>query len=42
VLRTVGKSRLPTAFLNGVKAIETRNYQPATADSPTPTKAMAA
>ena len=42
VLRTVGKSRLETAFLNSVKAIEARNYEPTTADSRTPTMAIAA
>jgi hypothetical protein len=41
VLRTVGKSRLEAAFLNSVKAIEARNYQPATPDSATPTMAIA-
>jgi len=34
VLRTVGKSKLQTAFANSVKAIEAKNYQPTTADSP--------
>jgi hypothetical protein len=33
VLRTVGKSRLETAFAGSVKAIEARNYEPTTADS---------
>jgi hypothetical protein len=41
VLRTVGKSRLETAFVNSVKAIEARNYEPTTADSPAPTMAIA-
>jgi hypothetical protein len=41
VLRTVGKSRLETAFAGSVKAIETRNYKPATADSHTPAMAIA-
>ena len=39
VLRTVG--RLATAFLNSVKAIEARNYQPAMPDSAPPTMAIA-
>jgi hypothetical protein len=42
VLRTVGKSRLQTAFEASVKAIEARNYEPAAADSPTRTTAIAA
>ena len=33
VFRTVGKSKLEKAFVNSVKAIEARNYEPATADS---------
>jgi hypothetical protein len=41
VLRTVGKSRLETAFHDSVKAIEARNYEPKTADSRTPTVAIA-
>ena len=42
VLRTVGKSRLETAFEDSVKAIEARNYEPAATDSRTPTAAIAA
>ena len=42
VLRTVGKSRLETAFANSVKAIEARNYKPTSADSRTPTIAITA
>jgi hypothetical protein len=42
VLRSVGKSRLETAFLNSVKAIEARNYEPAAADSRVETMAIAA
>ena len=42
VLRTVGKRRLETAFEDSVKAIEARNYEPAAADSPVPTAAIAA
>jgi hypothetical protein len=34
VFRTVGKSKLDTAFANSVKAIEARNYKPAKADTP--------
>jgi hypothetical protein len=41
VLRTVGKSRLETAFHDSVKAIEARNYEPKTADSRTPAVAIA-
>ncbi len=41
VLRTVGKSRLEKAFDNSIKAIEARNYEPTTADSRTPTMAIA-
>jgi hypothetical protein len=37
VLRTVGKSRLETAFENSVRAIDARNYEPTTADPRTPT-----
>jgi hypothetical protein len=33
VLRTVGKSKLEKAFVNSVKAVEARNYEPKTADS---------
>ena len=41
-LRTVGKNRLATAFLNSIKAIETKNNEPATTtDSRTPTIAIA-
>jgi hypothetical protein len=36
VFRTVGKSKLEKAFVNSVKAIEARSYEP-TADSPAPT-----
>jgi hypothetical protein len=42
VFRTVGKSKLETAFVNSVKAIEARNYEPKTADSRTPTTAIEA
>jgi hypothetical protein len=41
VFRTVGKSKLEKAFVNSVKAIEARNYEPTTADSRTPTAAIA-
>jgi hypothetical protein len=41
LLRTVGKGRLATAFLNSVKAIEGRNYEPATSGSRTPAMAIA-
>lgn len=41
VLRTVGKSRLETAFVGSVKAIEARNDETASADSRTPTIAIA-
>lgn len=41
VLRTVGKSRLETAFINSVTVIEAKNYEPASADSRTPTLAIA-
>lgn len=41
VLRTVGKSRLETAFVDSVKTIEARNYEPTTADSRTPVVAIA-
>ena len=39
VFRTVGKSKLETAFANSVKAIEARNYKLATANAPTMTVA---
>jgi hypothetical protein len=42
VFRTVGKSKLEKAFVNSVKAIEARNYEPTTADSRTPTTAIVA
>ena len=42
VLRTVGKSRLQTAFLNSVKAIEARNYETRATESRTPRMAIAA
>jgi hypothetical protein len=42
VFRTVGRSKLEKAFANGVMAIEASNYEPATADSRTPTSAIAA
>jgi hypothetical protein len=37
VFRTVGKSKLETAFENSVKAIEARSHAPKTADSSIPT-----
>ena len=37
VFRTVGKSKLEKAFVNSVKAVEARNYEPTTADPRTPT-----
>jgi hypothetical protein len=40
VFRSVGKSKLQTAFVNSVKAIEARNYESTTADSRTPTMAI--
>ena len=42
VFRTVGRSKLEKAFSNSVKAIEASNYDPASADSRTPTSAFAA
>ena len=42
MLRTVGKSRLQTAFLNSVKAIEAQNYETWATESRTPTMAIAA
>ena len=39
VFRTVGKSKLETAFANSVKAIEARNYKLATANTPAMTVA---
>jgi hypothetical protein len=42
VFRTVGESKLEKAFVNSVKAIEARNYEPTTADSRTPTTAIVA
>jgi hypothetical protein len=41
VLRTVGKSRLETAFTGSVKAIEARSYEPTRPDSRTPAMAVA-
>jgi len=41
VFRTVGKSKLETAFASSVKAVEARNYAPATAGSRTPVMASA-
>jgi hypothetical protein len=40
VLRTVGKSKLETAFVNSVKAIEARNYEPTTAGTQMPAMAI--
>ena len=34
VFRTVGKSKLESAFTNSVKAVEARNYQPTTPSRP--------
>ena len=42
VLRTVGKSRLEKAFVNSVKAIEARSYQPKTAGARTRTASIPA
>jgi hypothetical protein len=42
VFRTVGRRNLEKAFVNSVKVIEARNYEPATADSRTPTTTVAA
>src|SRR3954447_12825212 len=39
VFRTVGKSKLEKAFVNSVKAVEAKNYEPAPAGSPAPPKA---
>jgi hypothetical protein len=41
VFRTVGKSKLEKAFVNSVKAIEARNYEPTNGDSRTSTAASA-
>ena len=41
VLGSVGKSKLEKAFAGSVKAIEARNYKPASSDSPARTKAVA-
>ena len=42
VFRTVGRSKLETAFVNSVKAIEARNYEPAAgAQAPAPSLALA-
>jgi hypothetical protein len=41
VFRTVGKSKLETAFENSVKAIEARSYAPTTPDSRRPAVAIA-
>jgi hypothetical protein len=42
VFRTVGKEQLKKAFVNSVKVIEARNYEPTTADPRTPTTTTAA
>jgi hypothetical protein len=42
VLGSVGKSKLETAFVNSVKAIEARNYKPTRSDSPAPSTAVGA
>jgi hypothetical protein len=42
VFRTVGKGQLKKAFVNSVKVIEARNYEPTTADPRTPTTTTAA
>ena len=41
VFRTVGKSKLEKAFVNSVKAIEARNYEPTNGDSRTSTATSA-
>ena len=41
VLRTIGTSRLETAFIGSIDAIEARNYESTTGDSRTRTMAIA-